>query len=224
MEYLKQVPLFGDLPTEVLKRIDAVVLERTYKKGESIFLEGEPGEGLHFVRTGRVKIVKTAEDGREHIIKFLKTGEIFAEVLLFNHLPYPAASIAVEDSRIGLIRNEDLEKLILENNALALLLIRSLSQRLLYAQQKIKELALQDVPARTAELLLRLSREQGKRDAAGKPLLELPESRQELAGLMGTSRETLSRTLSDFKRRKWISMEGNRIVLLQEEQLLELSS
>ncbi|WP_018701972.1 Crp/Fnr family transcriptional regulator [Anaeromusa acidaminophila] len=224
MEYLKQVPLFGDLPTDVLQRIDAVVLERTYKKGESIFLEGEPGEGLHFVRTGRVKIVKTAEDGREHIIKFLKTGEIFAEVLLFNHLPYPAASIAVEDSRIGLIRNEDLEKLILENNALALLLIRSLSQRLLYAQQKIKELALQDVPARTAELLLRLSREQGKRDAAGKPLLELPESRQELAGLMGTSRETLSRTLSDFKRRKWISMEGNRIVLLQEEQLLELSS
>ena len=224
MEYLKQVPLFGDLPTEVLQRIDAVVLERTYKKGESIFLEGEPGEGLHFVRTGRVKIVKTAEDGREHIIKFLKAGEIFAEVLLFNHLPYPAASVAVEDSRVGLIRNEDLEKLILENNALALLLIRSLSQRLLYAQQKIKELALQDVPARTAELLLRLSREQGKRDAAGKPLLELPESRQELAGLMGTSRETLSRTLSDFKRRKWISMEGNRIVLLQEEQLLELSS
>lgn len=224
MEYLKQVPLFSDLPAEVLKRIDAVVLERNYKKGESIFLEGEPGEGLHFVRTGRVKIVKTAEDGREHIIKFLKAGEIFAEVLLFNHLPYPAASVAVEDSRVGLIRNEDLEKLILENNALALLLIRSLSQRLLYAQQKIKELALQDVPARTAELLLRLSREQGKRDAAGKPLLELPESRQELAGLMGTSRETLSRTLSDFKKRKLISMDGNCIVLLQEEKLLELSS
>ena len=224
MEYLKQVPLFSDLPAEVLKRIDAVVLERNYKKGESIFLEGEPGEGLHFVRTGRVKIVKTAEDGREHIIKFLKAGEIFAEVLLFNHLPYPAASVAVEDSRVGLIRNEDLEKLILENNALALLLIRSLSQRLLYAQQKIKELALQDVPARTAELLLRLSREQGKRDAAGKPLLELPESRQELAGLMGTSRETLSRTLSDFKKRKLISMVGNCIVLLQEEKLLELSS
>ena len=224
MEYLKQVPLFSDLPAEVLKRIGAVVLERNYKKGESIFLEGEPGEGLHFVRTGRVKIVKTAEDGREHIIKFLKAGEIFAEVLLFNHLPYPAASVAVEDSRVGLIRNEDLEKLILENNALALLLIRSLSQRLLYAQQKIKELALQDVPARTAELLLRLSREQGKRDAAGKPLLELPESRQELAGLMGTSRETLSRTLSDFKKRKLISMDGNCIVLLQEEKLLELSS
>nr|WP_320147880.1 Crp/Fnr family transcriptional regulator [uncultured Anaeromusa sp.] len=224
MEYLKQVPLFSDLPPEVLQRIDTVVLERTYKKGESIFMEGEPGQGLHFVRTGRVKIVKTAEDGREHIIKFLKAGEIFAEVLLFNHLPYPAASVAVENSRIGLIRNEDLEMLILENNALALLLIRSLSQRLLYAQQKIKELALQDVPARTAELLLRLSREQGKRDPAGKPLLELPESRQELAGLMGTSRETLSRTLSDFKKRKLISMEGNRIVLLQEEQLIELSS
>ena len=224
MEYLKQVPLFSDLPPEVLQRIDTVVLERTYKKGESIFMEGEPGQGLHFVRTGRVKIVKTAEDGREHIIKFLKAGEIFAEVLLFNHLPYPATSVAVEDSRIGLIRNEDLELLILENNALALLLIRSLSQRLLYAQQKIKELALQDVPARTAELLLRLSREQGKCDAAGKPLLDLPESRQELAGLMGTSRETLSRTLSDFKKRKLISMEGNQIVLLQEEQLFDLSS
>ena len=145
-------------------------------------------------------------------------------MLLFNHLPYPAASVAVEDSQIGLIRNEDLERLILENNALALLLIRSLSQRLLYAQQKIKELALQDVPARTAELLLRLSREQGKRDASGKPLLELPESRQELAGLMGTSRETLSRTLSDFKKRKLIAMEGNRIVLLEEKELLALSS
>ncbi len=224
MEYLKQVPLFSDLPSEVLQRIDTVVVERTCRKGESIFMEGDAGQGLHFVRTGRVKIVKTAEDGREHIIKFLRTGEIFAEVLLFNHLPYPATAVAVEDSRIGLIRNEDLERLILENNALALLLIRSLSQRLLYAQQKIKELALQDVPARTAELLLRLSREQGKFDVSGKPLLELPESRQELAGLMGTSRETLSRTLSDFKKRKLISMDGNCIVLLQEEQLLELSS
>ena len=114
---MKQVPLFSDLPPEVLQRINTVVLERTYKKGESIFMEGEPGQGLHFVRTGRVKIVKTAEDGREHIIKFLKAGEIFAEVLLFNHLPYPATSVAVEDSRIGLIRNEDLELLILENNA-----------------------------------------------------------------------------------------------------------
>lgn len=224
MDYLKHVPIFSELPEEVLRRIDAKTMERTYRKGETVFLEGEPGQGLHYVRSGRVKVIKLAEDGREHTIKFLQPGEIFAEVLLFNRQPYPATVVAVEDCSLGLIRNEDLEALVLENNALALLLIRSLSQRLLYAQQKIKELALQDVPSRTAELLLRLGRESGACDAAGHVVLQLPESRQELASLVGTSRETLSRTLSDFKRRGLIAMKGSCIVLLRPEELAELSA
>lgn len=217
--YLRNIPIFADLSEEQLTTIHKYTTERYFSKGTIIFLEGNAGEGFHYIKTGRVKIVKTAYDGREHIIKILGCGEIFAEVLLFSNRPYPATAVAMEDSCVGIIRNTDLEQLILNNNFLALQLIKALSQRLLYAQQKIKNLALNDVIARTAEVLVRLSYEQGVQNSDSTIEIFLDLSRQELASLVGTTRETVTRTLSSLKRDKLIDFEGHKIKILNLEQL-----
>ncbi len=218
-EYLKEIPVFANLPEKQLEIIHNHTIERRFRKGMTVFLEGDTGEGFHYVKSGKVKVLRTSDDGREHIIKILGAGEIFAEVLMFNNRPYPATAVAVEPSCIGMIRNIDLEKLILTNNELALQLIKALSQRLIYAQQKIKNLALNDVMSRTVEVLLRLSQEQGDVKDNGVIELALDLSRQDLANLVGTTRETVTRTLSSLKKDKFIDFDGQKIRILDVEYL-----
>lgn len=224
LEYLKEIPVFLNLPDELLRMIHNHTVERRFRKGTIIFLEGDKGEGFHYVKSGRVKVLRTSDDGREHIIKILNAGEIFAEVLMFNNMPYPATAVAVEPSCIGMIRNVDLEQLVLANNVLALQLIKALSQRLIYAQQKIKNLALNDVMSRTVEILLRLSQEQGSKLDGGIIEIALDLSRQDLASLVGTTRETVTRTLSSLKKDKIIDFDGNKIRILDMDYLIHLIS
>jgi CRP/FNR family cyclic AMP-dependent transcriptional regulator len=224
LEYLKEIPVFLNLPDELLRMIHNHTIERRFRKGMIIFLEGDKGEGFHYVKSGKVKVLRTSDDGREHIIKILGAGEIFAEVLMFNNMPYPATAIAVESSCIGMIRNVDLEQLVLVNNVLALQLIKALSQRLIYAQQKIKNLALNDVMFRTVEILLRLSQEQGSKMDSGIIEITLDLSRQDLASLVGTTRETVTRTLSSLKKDKIIDFDGNKIRILDADYLTHLIS
>jgi CRP/FNR family transcriptional regulator len=221
-EYLRKIPVFAELSAEQLEHIHRNIKERLYCRGAVIFFEGDAGEGFHYVKSGKVKIVKATDDGREHIIKLLIPGDIFAEVLLFNNQPYPATAIAVEDSTIGIIKNSDLERMILTNNLLALQLIKALSQRLLYAQQKIKNLALSDVLSRTAETLLRLGREHGSTGPNGEITVAMELTRQDLASLVGTTRETVTRTLGTLRKDKIIDFDGHKLVIVKPQQLMLL--
>jgi len=224
IQYLRNIPIFAELTDVQLEQIHTKTAERLYRKGTTIFLEGDPGDGFYYVQTGKVKIVKTSDDGREHIINILGSGDLFAEVLLFNNAAYPATAIAVEDSRVGVIRNAELEKLVMQNNLLALHLIRELSRRLLFAQGKIKDLALSDVKTRTAAVLLKLLQQQGVEHSKGSAALSLDFSRQDLAALVGTTRETVTRTLSALKKDGIIEIDGHQITILDLEDLKALIS
>ena len=98
LAYLRRIPVFEDLAPEDLQLIIRVTAERRIARNQAVFSEGEPGEGFHYIRSGRVKIIKLSADGREHILNILGPGDVFAEVLLFNEAPYPATAIAVEDA------------------------------------------------------------------------------------------------------------------------------
>ena len=222
LQQLKRLPVFAGLSDSQLHDIHTISSERLYRKNATIFYEGDPGEGFHYLKTGKVKIIKMTDDGREHIINILSPGDLFAEVLLFNNQAYPATAIAVEDSQVGVIKNSDLEKLILRNNELALQLIKALSQRLLFAQGKIKNLALHDVKARTAETLLDLGHKHGKELPNGHIRITLDMSRQDLAALVGTTRETVTRTLSALKKDKLIDFDTHAITLLAKDKLKRL--
>jgi CRP/FNR family cyclic AMP-dependent transcriptional regulator len=111
-EYIKKLAFFSDLDNESLDKIAQIMIERKYKKNMIIFMAGEPAEAVFFVKKGKVKIYKTTQDGKEHIIHIMSDGDVFAEACLFGVQPYPANAEAMDDSEIVMIKNKDLEHLL----------------------------------------------------------------------------------------------------------------
>ena len=219
--FLKNIPLFEELAEADLAIIGSLTITRKYRKAMIIFMEAEPGQGFYYVKSGKVKILHTALDGREHIINILGPGEVFAEVLLFQKSGYPATAITLEDSLIGIIKNSDLEQAVLHHPTIALQLIKVLSQKLLQAQTKIKALAFSDTYVRTAQSLVNLTLKYGKQTEQGLEI-DIDMTRQELANLVGTSRETVTRMLSSLKKSGMIDLIEHKIIVLQWDKLEKL--
>lgn len=217
-ELIKHFSFFSELGDDDLERIAEISLERKYKRNMIIFMEGDPGEAFYYIKSGKVKIYRTYEDGKEHILHIFGDGEVFGEATLFNNIPYPASAIVYEDSVIGIIKNRDLEKLMRENSEMSLKLIKILTKKLLFAQQKVRDLAFNDVFARTASQLVKLAADYGKKTDKG-IRIEIQLSRQELADMVGTTRETVSRVISKFKKEKSITEEEDKIIILNEDKL-----
>ncbi len=217
-DYLKQISIFTQLGEEYLQKIDGISMTRAYSKGRIIFMEGEPGEAFFYIKSGMVKIYKISSDGREHILHILNEGHVFAEVTLFTNTTYPATAEVLEDTQIGIIKNSDLEKLIVENPMLSLELIKYLNNRLVEAQNKVRNLALYDTFGRTAQALVKLAEEHGKKTDRGIEL-DIRISRQELADIVGTTRETVIRVLAAFKKEKSIELEKTNIIITKIDKI-----
>lgn len=215
---LKKAPVFSELSDEDLEQISSVTIEKNLRKGTIIFMEGDKGEAFYFIKSGKVKVSKTTADGRELIFGIFSDGDVFAEVALFNDVLYPAGAEVIEDSCIGMIRNEDLENLIRKNSEIAIHIIKVFSKKLYNSQQKVKELALGDTYARTAQTIMKLAQNNGKKTSEGIEL-NLNLSRQELANLIGTARETVSRALSQFKKEGSINIDRKKIIIKDMEKL-----
>ncbi len=215
---IRSISSFAHLDDKDIEEINKLVIEKYLAKGHIIFMEGDPGDALYFVKSGRVKIYKVTPDGREHIFAFLTKGDIFAEVTLFNDTNYPATAEVIEDGRICMIRNADLENLIRRNNDIALGIIRVFSKKLHSFQQKVKELALGDAYMRIAKNLIIFAQDHG-REVDGYLEVELSISRQEMANMLGIARETVSRVLSQFSRENSIEIDGKKIVIKDMEKL-----
>jgi CRP/FNR family transcriptional regulator len=211
-DYLKQISIFSQLKEEFLQKIDSISIMRSYTKGRIIFMEGEPGEAFYYIKSGLVKISKVSSDGREHILHILNEGHVFAEVTLFNNTFYPATAEVLEEAQIGMIKNNDLEKLIIETPEISLELIKYLNNRLVEAQNKVRNLALYDTFGRTAQALVKLAEDYGRRTDLGIEL-DLNISRQELANIVGTTRETVIRVLAAFKKEKSIELDKSNIII-----------
>jgi len=216
--YLKKVSLFASLGEAELKALSLIVIERKYKKNSTIFFEGDPGEGVYFIKSGQVKVSKSSEEGGEQILHLLGTGDIFAEVVLFDGGDFPATAQAVTDCQIGMIRNQDMEVFVRANPDVAFKFLKVMSHRLRAAQIRIKNLALQDTLRRTVGMLLHLAQEHGEETQEGIEI-NLPLNRQELANMVGTSRETVTRILSRLSKEGLITLDKHKIVIIDEEEL-----
>ncbi|MCE5287461.1 MAG: Crp/Fnr family transcriptional regulator [Pelosinus sp.] len=216
--YLRNVPVFKELPPEDLAIISQVTVEGRYKKNGVIFRDGEIGEGFHYVKTGKVKIIKLSTDGREHIINILGPSDVFAEVLLFNKGYYPATAVALEDSCVGIIRNSEIERIIISHPHVAINIIQAMSKKLLFAQNKINSFAFSDSYAKIAQTLDLLARQHGQKNLRGMEIT-LDITRQDIANLAGTTRETVSRVFSRMKKDKVVAEEERRIVILDINRL-----
>ncbi|MBC7341568.1 MAG: Crp/Fnr family transcriptional regulator [Clostridia bacterium] len=222
LHYLENLPIFSGLSQKDLELIEHIIINRKYTKHHIIFLEGEPGDGLYFVKSGRVKVYKSTEDGRERILHFLREGDIFAEVLLFDKGPFPATAEAMEDCEIGVIPSADMSHLLIQHPQIALKMLKMMSARLRMAQVELSTFAYRDTYSRMAALLLQLANDLGTKTDEG-TVINLAVTQRELASRIGVSRETVTRILTEFKREGILTFNRQKIVLSDLTKLRQKS-
>lgn len=215
LEIVKKVYFFNQLDENELKCIADLVRFRDYSRGELIFREGEAGESIFLLCNGLIKLSKLNEEGKEQILHYVHPGGVFAEVVLFDGGSYPATAEAVEDSLVGVLDNKDMERLILSNSKLALAMLKMMSKRLRAAQLVIRDLALYDADRRLARLLIKLAGRHGKVTSRGIKL-NTWITRQEMANVIGTTRETVGRILSRFQKEGFLVIHKGAIYLKTE--------
>ncbi len=214
VEHISSIPLFEGLSRGELEELSLIVDDLTVVKGEAIFLEGDDGNGFYVVISGKVKIFKVSWEGKEQILHIFGPGEPFGEVPVFGGKQFPASSEALEKGRVFFFPREDFSALIKKNPELALNLLAVLSKRLRRFASLIENLSLKEVPGRLAAYLLYL-RGSGKETAE----LELDISKGQLASLLGTIPETLSRILGKMSNGGFIESEGSRIRIMDLQGL-----
>jgi CRP-like cAMP-binding protein len=208
--------LFEGLPTEQLDIIADIAMEKSYHRGESIFFEGDLGNGFYMVVEGRVKIFKLSSAGKEHILHIFGSGEPFGEVPVFHGKPFPANAEAIEATTTIFFPRARFVKVVEQSPAIALNMLAVLSLRLRRFASQIENLSLKEVPARLASYLLYLSEEQGNSER-----VDLDISKGQLASLLGTIPETLSRIFARMNDEGLIAVEGRRIHLLSVQGLMD---
>lgn len=208
--------LFKGLPSSLLEQLADISLEKHFKRGESIFFEGNEATGFYMVGQGKVKIFKMSLDGREQILHIFGTGEPFGEVPVFNDQPFPANAVSMASSIMLFFPKREFVDLIRSTPSLALSMLAVLSMRLRRFAAQVESLSLKEVPGRLAAHLIYLAEEQGRTDHV---MLDIPKG--QLASLLGTSPETLSRIFAKMSGEGLIRVEGKRIELLRYEELPE---
>jgi CRP/FNR family transcriptional regulator/CRP/FNR family cyclic AMP-dependent transcriptional regulator len=186
-----------------------------------IFYEEDPGTSCYIIVKGKVKIVVNADDGREHILGVLQDNDFFGEMSLIDGQPRSASAVAVEDVQMVTIQRDEFLKLLRSNPEISLKLLVTLSQRLRTADRNMESLAFLSAPGRVARLLLELGKDHGEKTPEGLTFTH-NMTRQELASLAGTSRETLTRVLMDYQDRGIIHLDKNRLTLKNEAKLKEM--
>lgn len=219
MELLKQIaaiPLFKGLAEDQLCQLSTIVIERTYRRGQTIFSEGDEGNGFYVVSSGRVKIFKLSHEGKEQILHIFGSGEPFGEVPVFSGEHFPAHAETLEESKILFFPRSAFIELIKKHPSLALNMLAVLSKRLRRFTALIEDLSLKEVPGRLSAYLLYLS--ETKNRSAN---LTLDISKTQLASLLGTIPETLSRILARMSAEDLIESDGHRTIKIRDREGLE---
>lgn len=208
---LRRSSLFTDLPTEDIETVAAGCTLKTLQKGETLFREGDKSEGFYVVQTGAISIYRLTPDGREQIICVFRAPESFAEATLATIETYPANAVALESSQIILIQKNRFRDLIRRQPELSLQMLASMSLHLKHLVQSLQDIKGRQIEFRLADWLLR----QSPAAAAGCPtIFELPTSKKTLAGQLGVTSETLSRTFARFRREGLIHVRGANLTII----------
>lgn len=211
---ISKSPLFQGLSTQYIDQISDIVVQKELNNGMPVFFEGDDGDGFYLVAEGKVKIFKNSPDGKEKILHIIEEGHPFGEVAVFTGKSFPANAQAISKVRLLFFPRKRFIELISENPSLSLNMMAVLTQRLKQFSVQIENLSLKDVPGRLADYLLVLTKEQQNKDS-----VKLTITKGQLASLLGTIAETLSRILSKMNSNQLIEVNGRDIAILDLEGL-----
>ncbi|MBU1902986.1 MAG: Crp/Fnr family transcriptional regulator [Proteobacteria bacterium] len=215
---ISETLLFKGLPENQLREIERISVDVRFKKGEAIFSEGDDGDGFYLVATGLVKVFKASPEGKQQILHIFGPGEPFGEVPVFTGQQFPASAEAIAESRLIFFPRSAFVDLIIANPSLALNMLAVLSMRLRQFTVQVENLSLKEVPGRLAAYLIYLADEQERRDS-----VMLNISKGQLASLLGTIPETLSRIFAKMNSQGLLEVKDRNIILTDRRGLEELA-
>ena len=205
---LKAVPLFSTIPDEPLRSLATLFTRRSAPRNSVIMAEGDPTDSLYIVLSGRLKVMMSDADGKEVILNILGPGEFFGEMGLIDDAPRSASVVTLEPCELLAISKRDFKRCLAENFEITMALMRGLVRRLRDADRKIGSLALLDVYGRVARLLLDMAE-----NVDGQKMVTKRLPKQDIAKMIGASREMVSRVMKDLQMGGYIEMRGSSIVL-----------
>lgn len=211
---LARVPLFADLDDESLRELSAVARKRVFRQGEVIFHRDDPGQVLYIVKEGKVKIALTSPDGQEVSLTVFGSGECFGELSILDGEPRSADAIALERVELYALQRQDFVNVVMNQPKIAVQVMKVISQRLRQADQQIEDLLFLDVYGRVAKKLLELSETHGVPTAQG-VRIELRLTQQELASMVGASRESVNKVMGYFTDKRYIMTDKHKITLMK---------
>lgn len=220
--YLRKIPILAEAGPDALARLVERVEMREVRRREVIYLPGDPGATLFAVNGGRVKVSKVTRDGKALTLSYCGPSELFGETcLVAGGGPREEMAEATENSLVTEIQRDDFVDMLEKSPRLGLRMTQLLAGRRRDLENKLEALVFRDVTSKLAELLLQLADEYGVEDSRG-TMVALKITHQELANLIGSTRETVSLTLSQFKRKNFICTEGRKVIISDSESLRAL--
>lgn len=207
--------MFSQLRDSDLERLGSIMREQSFAKNRVILYAHDPCDAFYVLLAGQVKVMLVAEDGREVILSLIRTGDFFGERTLLDHEPQAASVIAMEDSRLLILHRDQFRRCIMEMPGVAFGLLRALLARLRAADHRIGGLILLDVTGRLCHLLLQLA------DWNGGDVIPAPPTHQVLAQMVGSSRETVSRTMKAMADQGFLEVSREGGIVIRDRRALE---
>jgi CRP-like cAMP-binding protein len=217
-DVVKKAPLFAALDDEAASALQQSMTSSRLERGDILFHEGDQGDRLYVIREGKIKLGRTSSDGRENLLAILGPGEMFGELSLFDPGPRTATATAVAETQLIGLGHDNLQTFLSNRPEVAATLLAALARRLRRTNETLADLVFTDVPGRVAKALLDLSSRFGRPAEEG-ILVAHDLTQEELAQLVGASRETVNKALADFATRGWIKLEARAVVLIDVERL-----
>lgn len=218
-DVVRKAPLFAALDDETADSLIASMTPQHMERGDVLFREGDSGDRLYVIGEGKIKLGRSSPDGRENLLAILGPGEMFGELSLFDPGPRTATATAVAETQIVGFTHEQLKSFLSERPGVGTTLLAALARRLRRTNESLADLVFTDVPGRVAKALLDLAERFG-RPVEGGVMVSHDLTQEELAQLVGASRETVNKALADFATRGWLKLEA-RAVLVQDMERLQ---
>jgi CRP/FNR family transcriptional regulator, cyclic AMP receptor protein len=215
---LSEAPLFEELSDEDSQALRAKVLVVKLDRGERLFSEGDKGDRLYIILSGKIKLTKAAPDGRENLLSVHGPGEMFGELSLFDPIPRTSSATAITQAELAGLAHDDMRTFLATRPGVAMHLLRALAQRLRRINEVKADLVFTDVPGRVAKALLDLSERFGVQTPEGMQVSH-DLTQEELAQLVGASRETVNKALADFAARGWIQLAAKSVLIADTDRL-----
>ena len=207
------VPIFQSLKPEQFEQVSKMITRRVYQKGEYVAMAGDLKKCLFIIRQGRVKIVKPMLDGQEHIVRIGEASEFFGDTTLFNNMPLTTNIEALEETHICMINGDELKELFEKNPSILFTMATEMSKRIDLIHENLSGIYHRDVATRVAAFLIKFSNNQ-----------PITMSKKDMASYLGTTRESVSRKLSDFQRNGWIKVDRQGIYIHNLAELNKMTN